>query len=128
MTIGGATRLVGLIGDPVDHSLSPLMQNAAFAAVALLLAIGTGQTALWVALPLAIAVAAYAPGTAPFAMGQAAFTITVVVLFNLLVPAGWKVGLLRIEDVAIGCAVSLVIGVPLKTEPGASGMTSGPSS
>ena len=35
MTIGGGTRLVGLIGDPVEHSLSPLMQNAAFAAVAL---------------------------------------------------------------------------------------------
>ncbi len=35
MTIGGATRLVGLIGDPVEHSLSPLMQNAAFASVAL---------------------------------------------------------------------------------------------
>ena len=35
MTTGGATRLVGLIGDPVEHSLSPLMQNAAFAAVAL---------------------------------------------------------------------------------------------
>jgi shikimate dehydrogenase len=29
--IGGATRLVGLIGDPVAHSLSPRMQNAAFA-------------------------------------------------------------------------------------------------
>ena len=28
----GATRLVGLIGDPVSHSLSPRMQNAAFAA------------------------------------------------------------------------------------------------
>src|SRR6185295_9082793 len=35
LTIGGATRLVGLIGDPVEHSLSPVMQNAAFAAVAL---------------------------------------------------------------------------------------------
>jgi shikimate dehydrogenase len=35
LTVGGATRLVGLIGDPVDHSLSPLMQNAAFAALAL---------------------------------------------------------------------------------------------
>ena len=35
MTIGGTTRLVGLIGDPVQHSLSPRMQNAAFAAVAL---------------------------------------------------------------------------------------------
>lgn len=30
--IGGGTRLVGLIGDPVAHSLSPRMQNAAFAA------------------------------------------------------------------------------------------------
>jgi shikimate dehydrogenase len=30
--IGGATRLVGLIGNPVEHSLSPRMQNAAFAA------------------------------------------------------------------------------------------------
>jgi uncharacterized membrane protein YccC len=77
---------------------------------ALLLAIGTEQSALWAALPIAVAVAAYAPGTAPFAVGQAAFTITVVVLFNLLVPAGWTVGLLRIEDVAIGCAVSLVVG------------------
>jgi shikimate dehydrogenase len=28
----GETRLVGLIGDPVSHSLSPRMQNAAFAA------------------------------------------------------------------------------------------------
>jgi uncharacterized membrane protein YccC len=77
----------------------------------LLLGIGTSTPALWVALPIAIAVAAYAPGTLPFIFGQAAFTVVVVVLFNLLVPAGWKVGLLRIEDVTIGCAVSLVVGV-----------------
>ena len=37
--------------------------------------------------------------------------MTIVVLFNLLVPVGWRVGLLRVEDVAIGCAVSLVVGV-----------------
>jgi shikimate dehydrogenase len=30
--IAGETRLVGLLGDPVSGSLSPLMQNAAFAA------------------------------------------------------------------------------------------------
>jgi shikimate dehydrogenase len=30
--ISGQTRLVGLLGDPVSGSLSPLMQNAAFAA------------------------------------------------------------------------------------------------
>jgi shikimate dehydrogenase len=33
--ISGETRLVGLLGDPVSQSLSPLMQNAAFAARAL---------------------------------------------------------------------------------------------
>jgi len=30
--ISGESRLVGLLGDPVSQSLSPLMQNAAFAA------------------------------------------------------------------------------------------------
>jgi shikimate dehydrogenase len=30
--LSGRTRLVGLIGNPVEHSLSPAMQNAAFAA------------------------------------------------------------------------------------------------
>jgi shikimate dehydrogenase len=32
LSVTGETRLVGLIGDPVSHSLSPRMQNAAFAA------------------------------------------------------------------------------------------------
>src|ERR1039457_5171813 len=77
----------------------------------LLLGIGTSTPALWAALPIALAVAAYAPGTLPFTFGQAAFTGVVVVLFNLLQPVGWKVGLLRIQDVALGCLVSLVVGV-----------------
>jgi uncharacterized membrane protein YccC len=87
----------------------------------LLLGIGTSTPALWTALPIALAIAAYAPGTLPFAFGQAAFTVVVVVLFNLLQPAGWEVGLLRIEDVAIGCLVSLVVGV-LFWPRGASGV------
>jgi len=77
---------------------------------ALLVGIGTNPTALWIAFPLAVLVAAYTPGTAPFAAGQAAFTVMLVVLYNVLVPAGWKVGLLRVEDIAIGCAVSLAVG------------------
>ena len=77
----------------------------------LLVAIGSDETALWIALPFSVFTAAYAPGTAPFAVGQAAFTVTVAVLFNLLAPVGWTVGLLRIEDVAIGCAVSVLVGL-----------------
>jgi hypothetical protein len=99
-TATGATALRALIG-----------QIAGFAiGAALLVGIGTSPTALWIAFPLAVLVAAYTPGTAPFAAGQAAFTVTIVVLYNVLAPAGWRVGLLRVEDVAIGCAVSLVVG------------------
>jgi len=29
--INGSTRLLGVIGNPITHSLSPLMQNAAIA-------------------------------------------------------------------------------------------------
>jgi shikimate dehydrogenase len=43
--IGGGTRLVGLIGDPVSGSLSPRMHNAAFAA--------RGLDWVYVALPVA---------------------------------------------------------------------------
>jgi uncharacterized membrane protein YccC len=78
---------------------------------ALIVAIGTNTAVLWAALPVAVFVAAYSPGTAPFAVGQAAFTVTIAVLFNLLAPVGWKVGVVRIEDVAIGCAVSFAVGI-----------------
>jgi uncharacterized membrane protein YccC len=96
----GATVLRALAGTVVGFAVG----------AALMLAIGTGYTALWVVLPVAVLVAAYAPGTAPFAVGQAAFTVTVIVLFNLLAPAGWRVGLVRVQDVVLGCAVSLVVG------------------
>jgi uncharacterized membrane protein YccC len=79
----------------------------------LLVAIGGSTTALWLVLPLAVFLAAYTPGTTPFAVGQAAFTVAVAVLFNLIAPVGWKVGIVRIEDVALGCGVSLLIGCML---------------
>jgi uncharacterized membrane protein YccC len=46
-----------------------------------------------------------------FTAGQAGFTVTLLILFNIISPAGWEVGLVRIEDVAIGCTVSLVVGI-----------------
>jgi hypothetical protein len=76
-------------------------------------AIGSDTAVLWAMLPVSVCVAAYCPGTAPFAAGQAAFTVLVAVLFNLIVPAGWKVGVVRIEDVALGCTVSVVVGALL---------------
>jgi uncharacterized membrane protein YccC len=96
----GSTALRALLGTVIGFAIGGL----------LIAAIGTEQSVLWAVLPVAVLVAAYAPGTAPFAVGQAAFTVVVSVLFNLLVPEGWKIGVVRVEDVAIGCAVSLVVG------------------
>ena len=78
---------------------------------ALLAGIGTNTTLLWFLLPLAVFLAGVAPAVISFAGGQAAFTLTVVILFSILQPAGWRVGLVRIEDVALGAGVSLVVGV-----------------
>ncbi len=78
---------------------------------AMLAVIGTNTTLLWFLLPPAILLAGVAPAAISFAAGQAAFTLTLVFLFNIIQPAGWQVGLLRLEDIAIGCAVSLAVGL-----------------
>ena len=78
---------------------------------ALLAGIGTNTTLLWFLLPLAVFLAGVAPACISFAGGQAAFTLTVVILFSIIQPTGWRVGLVRIEDVALGVGVSLVVGV-----------------
>ncbi len=78
---------------------------------ALLVGIGTNSTLLWLLLPLAVFLAGVAPACISFAGGQAAFTLTVVILFSIIQPTGWRLGLVRVEDVALGVGVSLVVGV-----------------
>ena len=78
---------------------------------AILAVIGTNATLLWFLLPPTILLAGFAPAAISFAAGQAAFTLTLVFLFNIIQPAGWRVGLLRVEDIALGCAISLLVGM-----------------
>ena len=77
----------------------------------LVTAIGSNITVLWLLLAPAVLVAGFAPAAVSFATGQAAFTVTLVILYNILAPAGWKVGLVRVEDIALGCGVSLAVGI-----------------
>ena len=79
----------------------------------LLLPIGSDTDLLWFLLPVAILVAGIAPAAISFAAGQAGFTLVLVILFNIVQPTGWRVGLVRFEDIALGCAVSLVVGLLL---------------
>ena len=78
---------------------------------ALMVGIGDHTVLLWVLLPVVVLVSGLAPSLISFAAGQAGFTLVVIILFNIIQPTGWKVGLTRIEDVAIGCGVSIVVGL-----------------
>jgi uncharacterized membrane protein YccC len=81
------------------------------AGAALVAAIGTNTALLWALLGPAILIAGLAPATISFAAGQAGFTLTLLILFNILAPAGWQIGLVRIEDIALGGGVSLAVGL-----------------
>ncbi len=61
-------------------------------------------------LPIVVFLAAYTPGAVNFVVGQAGFTVFVVVLFNILVPEGWRTGLVRVQDIAIGAGISVAVG------------------
>jgi len=78
---------------------------------AILIPVHGDTTVLWILLPVAVLIAAYAPRAISFAAGQAGFTVVVLILFNIIQPAGWKVGIVRIEDVAVGFAISLGVGL-----------------
>ena len=78
---------------------------------ALMIGLGSHLVLLWAILPLAVLISGAAPSMISFAAGQAGFTVVVIILFNIIAPAGWRVGLTRIEDVAIGSSVSLVVGL-----------------
>ncbi|MBV9174788.1 MAG: FUSC family protein [Chloroflexi bacterium] len=67
----------------------------------------------WVVLPLLVFLAAYTPTAVSFVVGQVAFSMLVVVLFNILAPTDWHIGLVRVEDAALGVAISAVVGLLL---------------
>lgn len=80
---------------------------------AVVLAIGSNTAVAWFLLPVAVLLAGLAPAAFSFAAGQAAFTGVLLILFDIISPAGWEIGLVRIEDVALGSAVSLLVGLLL---------------
>jgi uncharacterized membrane protein YccC len=77
----------------------------------LLQLIGEHDTVLWFLLPVAVLVAGIAPAAISFAAGQAAFTVTLVILFNIGRHPDWHIVLFRIEDIALGCGVSVLVGL-----------------
>lgn len=99
----GRTTVEALIGTVAGFAVGALFT----------VVVGPTSGVLWVALPIAVFLATYAAGAIGFVAGQAAFTVLVIILFNLISPVGWQVGLARIEDVALGVGISVVVGLLL---------------
>jgi uncharacterized membrane protein YccC len=72
---------------------------------------GSSAVAYTVLLPVTIAVAIYARSAVNFLAGQAGFTVAVIVLFSLLQPVGWRIGVVRLEDVLAGVLAGFAASV-----------------
>jgi hypothetical protein len=97
----GSTAVRALVGTTVGFVIGALI----------VLAIGHNTTILWFLLPLAVLAASIAPQVISFAGGQAGFTVLLLILFNIIAPTGWRVGLVRVEDIGLGCLASLIVGL-----------------
>ncbi|BBY81041.1 fusaric acid resistance protein [Mycolicibacterium pulveris] len=75
--------------------------------------VGVDPVVMWTLLPIVAFGSAFVPEVASFIAGQAAFTMMVLITFNLIAPTGWSVGLARVEDVAVGALVGVMVSVLL---------------
>jgi hypothetical protein len=74
---------------------------------------GFEPVVMWATLPLVAFGSAYVPEVASFVAGQAMFTMMVLIIFNVINPSGWQVGLIRVEDVVVGAMVGAVVSLLL---------------
>ena len=83
------------------------------AGAALIALVGLNPVVLWCLLPAVTFGSTYVMRVGSFTASQAMFTMQVLIVFNLMRPTGWQIGLIRVEDVVIGALVGLVVSVLL---------------
>lgn len=81
--------------------------------VAVIELVGVDPAVMWLLLPVVAFGSAFVPEVASFIAGQAAFTMMVLIIFNLIQPSGWSVGLIRVEDVVVGALVGVAVSLLL---------------
>ena len=97
----GQSVLRGLLGTAVGFAV-----GAGVVAV-----IGTDTTLLWAVLPLQSSSPASPRRRSRSRRARRGSRSVLLILFNIIAPDGWRIGIVRIEDVALGSAVSLVVGL-----------------
>jgi uncharacterized membrane protein YccC len=96
----GATAVQAVLGTLIGIAIG----------LPLLLLIGTAGDVYLYVLPL-VTILGLLAGSINLVWGQAGFTVLVSVLFNLVEPVGWEIGIVRIQDVALGAAAGVIIAL-----------------
>lgn len=71
--------------------------------------VGVDPVVLWSLLPIVAFGSTYVLVVGSFTASQAMFTMQVLIIFNMMKPTGWQVGLVRLEDVVVGAFVGLMV-------------------
>ncbi|MGV1036416.1 MAG: FUSC family protein [Candidatus Nanopelagicales bacterium] len=74
-----------------------------------LLLVGDHPVALWILLPIVVFLSGYTPGAISLVVGQASFTVFVIVFYALVAGPSIKTGEIRVVDVGIGLLISLMV-------------------
>ncbi|MFT6563912.1 MAG: putative membrane protein YccC [Actinomycetes bacterium] len=78
---------------------------------AILFLLGSNEQALWILLPIAVFLSGFTPAAIGLIVGQASFTIFVIVLYSIIIGPTFQTGQERIIDVAIGLVISLFVSL-----------------
>lgn len=103
VTSTSATALWAIAGTTVGFAFS----------AAILLVVGGDTSGLWWFLPAMVFLAGYAPGAIGFAVGQVAFTVMVVCLFDIIEPQGVTTAIVRLEAVSLGAVSAAIVALIL---------------
>jgi hypothetical protein len=76
-------------------------------------AVGVEPVVLWLLVPITVFGSTYLSRFVSFTAAQAMGALSLLVILNLTAPAGWRVGLLRVEDIAMGAAVGMGVSLLL---------------
>jgi uncharacterized membrane protein YccC len=73
----------------------------------LVAAVGVEPVAQWLLVPITVFAATYLPRFVSFTAAQAVGALNLLIILSLTIPTGWRLGLLRVEDIALGAAVGM---------------------
>jgi uncharacterized membrane protein YccC len=79
----------------------------------LVAAVGVEPVLLWLLVPITVFGSTYLPRFVSFTAAQAMGALSLLVILSLTIPAGWRIGLLRVEDIAMGAAVGMGVSLLL---------------